>query len=70
MKKNLGLLDKIIRSAAAVVVLVLYLAGLISGTAAILLGVIAVVLAATSLVSFCPIYAVLKISTNKPAVKQ
>ena len=70
MKKNLGSTDKILRSVAALVVLVLYLSGLISGTLAIVLGVLAVVLAATSVVSFCPIYAVLKISTSKPPVQQ
>ncbi len=65
----MGSADKAIRVLAALVVLVLYIAGQISGTAAIILGVIAVVFVATSLISFCPLYTVFKINTGKAQEK-
>jgi hypothetical protein len=63
MKKNMGTLDKIIRILLAIVVIVLYLNGSITGVAAIILGIVAFVFIVTSLIGFCPLYTVLKIST-------
>jgi hypothetical protein len=65
MKKNIGSPDRIVRILFAVVVAGLYLTNVISGTAAIILGLVAVVLFATALVGTCPIYLGLKMSTNK-----
>ncbi len=65
MKKNMGSIDKAIRILFAVVVLILLLAGQISGTAAIILGIFAVIFVLTSLISFCPLYTIFKISTLK-----
>lgn len=65
MKKNMGTTDKVIRSLFAVAVAVLYILGMISGTAAIILGALAVIFILTSLVSFCPLYAPFGISTCK-----
>ncbi len=65
MKKNLGSADRIIRALFAVVVALLYFTDQITGTLAIVLGALAVILLATSVVSFCPIYAALKLSTKK-----
>ncbi len=65
MIKNLGLIDRIIRVLTGLIVLVLYLAGQISGTAAIILGIIGAVLALTAFIGTCPIYLALKISTYK-----
>jgi fatty acid desaturase len=65
MKKNMSRLDRIIRIAFAVLVAVLYFTGIISGTWAIILGILAVVLLVTSLVGTCPLYALLGISTQK-----
>jgi hypothetical protein len=65
MKKNIGSPDRIVRILFAVVVAVLYLASVISGTTAIILGLVALVLFATALVGTCPIYLALKWSTNK-----
>ncbi len=65
MKKNMGALDRIIRTILAVVVIVLYFIKQISGTAAIILGIIALVFLLTSLIGFCPLYVPLKISTLK-----
>ena len=63
MKKNIGTIDKVIRILLAIVVIVLYLNGSITGVAAIILGIVAFVFIVTSLIGFCPLYVPLKIST-------
>jgi hypothetical protein len=63
MKKNMGTIDRIIRILLAIVVFILYITGSITGVAAIILGILAIVFIITSLIGFCPLYAVLKIST-------
>jgi hypothetical protein len=63
MKKNMGTLDRIIRILLAAVILILYLAGVISGIAALILGIFALIFLITSIVGFCPLYVPLKIST-------
>jgi len=65
MKKNMGTADKAVRVLLAIVVAVLYFTGTISGTLAIVLGVLAGVFVLTSLVSFCPLYAPFGLSTCK-----
>ena len=65
MKKNLHSLDRSIRLLFASVVAVLYFSGYITGTLAVVLGIAAIVLAATSLINFCPLYYMLGISTRK-----
>ncbi|HDQ03250.1 MAG TPA: DUF2892 domain-containing protein [Deltaproteobacteria bacterium] len=65
MKKNMGTVDRVIRVLLAVVVLILYLTGNITGLAAIILGVIAVIFVVTSIIGFCPLYVPFKISTIK-----
>jgi uncharacterized membrane protein len=65
MKQNMGNIDRIIRAVFAVVVAVLYFTNLISGTAAIILGILAIVFLLTSVVGFCPLYAPFKLSTKK-----
>ncbi len=65
MKKNMGLVDRILRLSLAVVVAVLFLSKQITGTAAIVLGILAVIWILTSFISFCPLYAPFKISTIK-----
>jgi amino acid transporter len=70
MKKNMGLADRIIRFSLAVVIAVLYFTGQISGTAAIILGIIALVFIATSFMGFCPAYLPIKLSTAKKSEKK
>lgn len=65
MKKNMGTLDRVIRTIIAAVIIVLYLTGQIGGTAAIVLGIIAVIFLLTSLIGFCPVYVPLGISTRR-----
>jgi K+-transporting ATPase A subunit len=64
MKKNMGTVDRVVRVLAAIVVVALYLTGQLSGTAAVVLGIIAVVFIATSVVGTCPLYLPLKIDTR------
>ena len=63
MKKNMGTIDRVIRVLLAIVVIVLYLTGSITGIAAIILGILAAVFVLTSLIGFCPLYTPFKIST-------
>ena len=65
MEKNMGSIDRIVRTLLALVVIVLYFAKQITGTAALVLGIIAVVFLITSFVGFCPLYAPFKISTRR-----
>lgn len=65
MKRNMGTADRLIRTVLAIVIAILYFTGQITGTAAIVLGIFAVVFLATSLIGHCPLYVPLKISTRK-----
>jgi hypothetical protein len=65
MKKNMGLIDKVIRSLLAGFIAILYFTDLISGTVALVLGVFAIMFLITSFVSFCPLYAPFGINTRK-----
>ena len=49
MKKNMGTIDRALRVTVALVIGILYLTGQISGLAAVVLGVIAVIFVLTSL---------------------
>ena len=63
MKKNMGTVDRVIRILVAVVIIALYFMGEISGTAAIILLVLAAVFIITSFMSSCPLYMPFGIST-------
>jgi hypothetical protein len=65
MKKNMGIIDKTVRVLLAVLIGILYLAGIISGTLGIVLLVLASVFIVTSFISFCPLYWPFGISTRK-----
>jgi di/tricarboxylate transporter len=65
MKKNIGTVDKVIRILIAVVVVTLYFTNVISGTLAIILLVLSAILVVTSLISACPIYLLLSLSSRK-----
>ena len=65
MTKNMGTVDRAIRTLVANGVGVLYLTGQISGTLAIVLGIFAIVFLLTSFIGSCPLYIPLGISTRK-----
>lgn len=64
IETNVGLTDKIVRLALAVLLAGLNLFGQVSGLLGVILWVFAAVLVLTSVVSFCPLYLPFKISTK------
>jgi hypothetical protein len=64
MKTNMGLLDRIIRIAIAILISALYFTNVIGGTAALLLLVVATAFVLTSFIGFCPLYFPFKITTR------
>lgn len=64
MKKNMGIADKVIRTIIAIVFLTLYFTNVLTGTLGIVLIALSIVFLLTSLVSFCPLYALLGISSK------
>ncbi len=69
MKRNIGTVDRVIRLLLAIVIAVLYQIGVIKGTLGIVLIVIAVIFLLTSIAGFCPLYALLGISTKKTQIQ-
>lgn len=65
MQKNMGTVDKIIRIIIALIIGVLYYLNIIQGTIGIVLLVFAGIFILTSVLSFCPLYLPLGISTLK-----
>ena len=65
MKSNMSSTDRIGRAIFAVLVVLLYLMDIISGSVAIVLFVIAAIFVATSVISFCPIYTIFGINTKR-----
>ena len=65
MKKNINTTDRIARLILALIIGVLYFTYQIQGTAAIVLGIAAIIIAATAFIGFCPLYLLLGISTRK-----
>lgn len=66
---NIGRADKLIRYAAAVSLITLNLTGVLTGIGGIVAVTVAIVLLATTLFNFCPLYAVFGWSTSKPNEK-
>lgn len=69
MKKNMGTIDRTIRTLLALAIIVLYFAGMVSGAAALILGAFAFIFLLTSFIGFCPLYAPLRFSTRKKSIK-
>lgn len=65
MKPNMGTLDRSLRTLSAFIVIGLYFTNQISGTAAIILLVIAGIFIVTSILSFCPLYLPFGLSTKQ-----
>ena len=65
MKTNMGIADRVIRIAVALVLAALYFMDIVSGTLGLVLVIVAAVFLLTSLVSWCPAYLPLGISTCK-----
>jgi len=65
MKTNESALDRVIRVALGIVLLALYFSHVVSGTLGIVFVVLAAIALITGIIGFCPLYALLKINTNK-----
>lgn len=65
MKKNMGTTDKTIRLIIAALIIVLYYTNVISGTTAIVLGILGLIFVITSFISFCPLYVPFGFNTDK-----
>ncbi|MCE2834704.1 MAG: DUF2892 domain-containing protein [bacterium] len=69
MKVNMGSADRMVRLMVAVVLTVLYLSKIVTGTLGAVALVVAGIFLLTSLVRFCPLYTLLGINTcgTKPS---
>jgi hypothetical protein len=65
MKRNESNLDRILRVVFGAVLLFVGFGGVLSGTWAIVADIIGVILVLTGIVGFCPLYALIHISTVK-----
>jgi hypothetical protein len=65
MKRNMSNIDRIVRVIIAVLFAYLYFGGIVTGGLGIVLVVLGAVFLLTSVVSFCPLYAIFKLSTYK-----
>jgi hypothetical protein len=65
MKKNMGMIDKIIRVLIAVTIAILYFTNVISGVLGIILLILSGIFILTSFIGVCPLYSPLKINTKK-----
>ena len=65
MVKNMGSLDRGLRVAVALLIAILYVTGVLSGTVALVLGVLAVIFIATSFIGTCPLYLPFGLSTRR-----
>jgi hypothetical protein len=63
MKKNVGNADKMIRILIAAVAALLFFTNVVTGTAGLILLAAGGILLVTSLISFCPLYAMLGINS-------
>ncbi len=63
--KNMGTIDKTVRVIIAIVAIVLFFTGKVTGTLGIVMLVVAGIFLLTSFISFCPLYVPLGIKTCK-----
>ena len=65
LNKNMGVVDRSIRTIIAIAIIAALLLGKITGVLAIILAVVTVIFLLTSTISFCPLYVLFGISTKK-----
>ncbi len=63
MTRNVGSVDRIVRALVGIVLVALWVFGITQGTLAVILGIVGIVLVATSAISFCPLYGIFGIRT-------
>lgn len=67
MKQNMNTTDRLIRIIVALLAGLLIMSGTLSGLAAIIAGIVAVIFIVTGSIGVCPLYMLLSISTSKQA---
>lgn len=65
MKKNMGKIDRLIRTVLAANILFFYAMGFVTGLTAVLLLIIAGIFLITSFFAVCPLYTLLGIHSNR-----
>lgn len=65
MIKNVGKTDRNLRFAAAGILVLAGISGVVDQTTSIILSVLGLVALGTAFIGFCPAYTVFKINTNK-----
>jgi hypothetical protein len=65
MKKNMGVIDRVVRILIAAVIVVLYFMHVIPGTPGIILLILAGIFVLTGILGFCPLYLPFGLSTRK-----
>jgi hypothetical protein len=70
VKKNMGVVDRVLRTGLVIAVGILYFTGEISGVTALVLGIFALVFLVTSAMSFCLLYAPFNITTTEKKTKE
>jgi hypothetical protein len=63
MVRNESNTDRILRAIVGGALLIAWIAGWLGGALAVVLGIVGLVLVATAIVGFCPLYRVLGVST-------
>jgi len=64
MKLNMGTVDRVVRILIAIVIAILYVTNVMHGGVALVLGIVAVIMVLTGIVSFCPVYSLLGLTTR------
>jgi len=70
MKKNMGMVDKIIRLVVAAIFVVLFFLKVVTGVWGIVMLIIALMFVVTSIISICPLYVPFGLKTNNCCKKQ
>jgi hypothetical protein len=63
MKKNVGSIDKVVRLLLAAVLIILFFTNVVTGVLGYVLLAVAGIFILTSLINFCPIWAVFGVNT-------
>lgn len=70
MKKNMGIVDRVARFIAAVIIVILYFGNVLTGAIGVILMVLAAVFLVTSLIGHCPLYTVFGFDTCSSKKKE
>jgi hypothetical protein len=70
LPRNVGTADRFLRIAGGVVLLALALVGIPAAPLAYVAAIVGVILLATGTVGFCPIYFLLRVSTQRGTIEQ